>query len=216
MSSNWIETFQRLDPVAQELYKRYSTYRDKNMWKEVQTGQSGDAADIDTKQWKAGSGSNAFYLSPAKYNQYDEWYKQEQTWKKEQQETTKEQQTVEVKQEMPATTTMPVAPMPDRAAPTNFQYTPTTPVIYPTNPTSDALHTPKSATPTSVYTPSLSVYTPKSATPPSVYTPKSAVPSNVTYAPLMSVSGADITSQVNSLLAQLAGLLSSNQQNITN
>jgi len=151
MTSNWIETFNRLNPVAQEQYKRYSEYRDKNMWSEVPTGQGGDSSDIDTKQWKADSGSKAFYLSPANYNQYDEWYKQEQAWKKEQ-------------QQQPAKT---------------------------------------------------ADYTPQAAVPPSVFAPQSAVPSNVTNAPLMSVSGADINTQVNSLLAQLAGLLSSsnNQQN---
>jgi len=57
MTSNWIETFNRLNPVAQEQYKRYSEYRDKNMWSEVPTGQGGDSSDIDTKQWKADSGS---------------------------------------------------------------------------------------------------------------------------------------------------------------
>lgn len=203
MTSNWIETFNRLNPVAQEQYKRYSTYRDKNMWREVPTGQNGDA-DIDTKQWKADSGSNAFYLSPAMYNQYDELYKQEQTWKKEQKETaakTAEQQQTGVRgQELPTRTTTPTV-APPTPPPANFQYTPTTPVAYPTRPTGSPPPAPSA------------VYTPKSAVPPSVYAPKSAVPSNVSYAPLMSVSGADITSQVNSLLAQLAGLLSSNQQN---
>lgn len=208
MTSNWIETFNRLNPVAQEQYKRYSTYRDKNMWSEVPTGQGGDSADIDTKQWKADSGPNAFYLSPAVYNQYDELYKQEQTWKKEQQETTakttEQQQQTGVRQELPTRTTTPTVAPPPPPPPANFQYTPTTPVVHPTRPTGS----PPPAPPSAVYTPqSVSV-------PPSVYAPQSAVPSNVSYAPLMSVSGADITSQVNSLLAQLAGLLSaSNKQN---
>jgi len=203
-TTNWIETFNRLDPVAQEQYKRYSTYRDKNMWSEVPTGQNGDA-DIDTKQWKAGSGSSAFYLSPANYNQYDEWYKQEQAWKKDQETAAakpkEQQQTAGVRQELPTRTTMPtVAPM-SPTLPANFQYTPTTPVANPTRPPGGVPAPP-------------SVYTPQAAVPPSVFAPQSAVPSNVTNAPLMSVSGADITTQVNSLLAQLAGLLSSsNQQN---
>lgn len=178
------------------------------MWSEVPTGQNGDT-DIDTKQWKADSGSNAFYLSPAMYNQYDELYKQEQTWKKEQQETTakttEQQQQTGVRQELPTRTTMPTV-IPPAPPPANFQYTPTTPVVHPTRPTGSP---PVPAVPPSA------VYTPQSAVPPSVYAPQSAVPSNVSYAPLMSVSGADITSQVNSLLAQLAGLLSSNQQNLS-
>lgn len=203
MTSNWIETFNRLNPVAQEQYKRYSEYRDKNMWSEVPTGQGGDSSDIDTKQWKAGSGSKAFYLSPANYNQYDEWYKQEQAWKKEQQQQPAKTAEQGVKQELPTRTTMPAAPMPTQAPPTNFQYTPTTPVAYPTRPPGGTPPAPPS------------VYTPQAAVPPSVFAPQSAVPSNVTNAPLMSVSGADINTQVNSLLAQLAGLLSSsnNQQN---
>lgn len=198
---NWTETYSQLNPVAQELYKRYASYRDRNMWSQVPTSQSGDS-DIDTTQWKADSGANAFYLSPAEYKQYDDWYKQEQAWKKEQEEASKKKKSEEETTTTTETTakTSSRTPMPQYAPPANFQYNPTTTVAYPTRiPSTSASPSPSSS-------PSVA------PTPPSVYTPQSAVPSNVSYAPLMSVSGADINTQVNSLLAQLAGLLSKTQQ----
>jgi hypothetical protein len=193
---NWTETYRQLNPTAQELYKRYASYRDKNMWKEQVITGGGDS-DIDTKQWKAGSGANAFYLSPTEYERYDEWYKQEQAWKKEQEETNKnkkeEKKTTTKTQETPARRT--VAPMPQYDPPAaNFQYNPTTPVAYPTRPSGGVVPPPPAAG--------------FSFSQPSVYTPQSAVPSNVAHAPLMSISGADINAQVNNLLTQLAGLLS--------
>lgn len=196
---NWTETYSQLNPKAQELYKRYASYRDKGMWEETDIRGGGDS-EIDTKQWKAGSGSNAFYLSPSEYKQYDEWYKQEQAWKKEQEKKPQEETTTK-QQTQPTRTPSRTVTMPQYAPPANFQYNPTVPVSFPTRQPSAGVAPP----------PAPPVAAP-AAQQPSVYTPQSAVPSNVSLAPLMSVSGADINSQVNSLLAQLAGLLSRQQQ----
>lgn len=201
---NWTETYSQLNPKAQELYKRYASYRDKGMWKETDI-RGGSDSEIDTKQWKADSGANAFYLSPSEYKQYDEWYKQEQAWKKEQEKKPQEETTTKQQQQQTQTTATQTpsrtVTMPQYAPPANFQYNPTVPVSFPTRQPSAGV-APAPAPP---------VAAPAPAQQPSVYTPQSAVPSNVRLAPLMSVSGADINSQVNSLLAQLAGLLSRQQ-----
>lgn len=82
----WTDTYNGFNSTTRNLYDRYSGYRNGNAWSQVSTGNRGEY------QWKAGSGSGAFYLSPQEYNQYDGWYRQEQDFKRQQQEQQRQQE----------------------------------------------------------------------------------------------------------------------------
>ena len=179
-----------LNPKAQELYKRFAEYQDKGWWKEVKTGQSGDS-DIDTKQWKANSGANAFYLSPSEYNQYNEIYKQEQEKKKKAAPETKKETTVA----QTTTSSSPTTPKTTRTTkPTAYTYKATTPVSF----FSSVPSASSSATPSSASSMSLSSQNPSGAA-----TSLGAA----SLAPLMSQT-ANTDNRINNILAQLTGLLS--------
>ena len=187
-------------PKAQELYKRFAEYQDKKWWEEVKTGQSGDS-DIDTKQWKANSGENAFYLSPADYNRYNEIYKKEQEEKKKAAEA-------EANKEKTATTTTRGAAAKTRSftsktttttPPAAFTYKPTAPVSFFNSAMPPAA--PPPAAPQSPAAPSVvsSPQNPSGAT--------TSLGGAASLAPLMSQT-ADTTTRINNILAQLTGLLS--------
>ena len=186
-------------PKAQELYKRFAEYQDKKWWEEVKTGQSGNS-DIDTKQWKANSGANAFYLSPADYNRYNEIYKKEQEEKKKAAEAEAKKE-----KEKTATTTTKAktrSSTPPKTTtttpPAAFTYKPTAPVSFFNSAMPPAAPLP--AAPQSPAAPSVvsSPQNPSGAT-------TSLGAANL--APLMSQT-ADTTTRINNILAQLTGLLS--------
>lgn len=191
-------------PKAQELYKRFAEYQDKKWWEEVKTGQSGNS-DIDTKQWKANSGENAFYLSPADYNRYNEIYKKEQEEKKKAAEAEakkeKETKTATTKARTRSSTYAPKTTT--TTPPAAFTYKPTAPVSFFNSAMPPAAPPPPSPLPAAPQSP---------AAPSVVSSPQN--PSGATtslgaanLAPLMSQT-ADTTTRINNILAQLTGLLS--------
>ena len=189
-----------LNPKAQELYKRFAEYKDKGWWKEVKTGQSGDS-DIDTKQWKANSGTNAFYLSPSEYNRYNEIYEQEQEKKKKVAPETKKETTAA--QATTTSSTSSTTPKTTRTAkttskPTAYTYKATTPVSFFGSVPSASPSSQSSAAPSSASSMSLSSQNPSGAA-----TSLGAA----SLAPLMSQT-ANTDTRINNILAQLTGLLS--------
>jgi len=183
------------NPKAQELYKRFAEYQDKKWWEEVKTGQSGNS-DIDTKQWKANSGENAFYLSPADYNRYNEIYKKEQEEKKKAAEA-------EAKKEKETKT----ATTRGAAAKTRSSTPPKT-----TTTTPPAAFTYKPTVPVSFFNSAMPPAAPPPAAPSVVSSPQNLSGATTSLgaaslAPLMSQT-ADTTTRINNILAQLTGLLS--------
>ena len=180
---SWTETYNKLNPTAQQLYNKFAAYQDKGMWSEKQDGQSQRDSN-DKTYWKADSGSNSFILSPEDYKRYNAWYKEEQAYKKEQTESAKKkgeqkQETTQAKTSSSSSKSSTQQQKKTTAlVPKSYKYTPTT----------EASNT--------------------SSTVPSVFSSASlASPTSVSQAPLMSVSGSN-QYKYNDVLKLLAGLLS--------